>query len=86
MRLLPPVVLVRLALPAVLTRLVAPLLMTVTSIPMSSTSATSLTIAPIIALEASTEAPVAESPELLAVAGVVAEDAVEGAERPLALG
>ena len=86
MRLLPLVALARLVLPAVLTRLVAPLLTAVASVPASSTSATSVTVAPIVALGALTEAPITESPELLAVAGVVALNMVEGAEWPLALG
>ena len=85
-RLIPPVFLTRRALPAVLKRLVAPLLTTVASIAASSTSATFATVASIAALGTLTEAPIAESPDLLAVAGVVAVDVVEGAEWPLALG
>jgi len=86
MRLLSPGALARLALPAVLTRLVVPLLTAVTSILASSTSAASTTVAPIVALGASTNAPVAESPDLLVVASVVVVDVMEGAEWPLALG
>ena len=85
-RLLPLVSLTRLVLPAVLTRLVAPLLMAVAFVPAPSTSATSTTVAPIVSLGELTEAPVKESPKLLAVAGVVDVDVVEGAEWSLALG
>ena len=54
--------------------------------PVSSTSATSVTVALIIALEASTEAPVAEGPKLLAVVGAVVVHVVEGAERAVGFG
>ena len=86
MRLLPPGTLARLALPAVLPRLVAPLLVMAAAILASSTSATSTTIASIVELGASTEAPVTEGPELLAVVGVVTVNVVEDAEWPVALG
>ena len=86
MRLISPSALTRLALPAVLTRLVAPLLAGAAVVPASSTSSSSLAVAPVVALGVSTEAPIADGPELLTVAGVVAVYVVEGAERSAALG
>ncbi len=64
----------------------APLLAMVAAVPGSSTSAASTTVASIVALVASTEAPLVEGPELLAVVGVVAVNIVEDAEPSVALG
>ena len=86
MRLVPPGALARLILPAVLTRPVAPLLARAMVIPASATTSSSLTIAPVVALGASTEAPFSNGSELLTVAGVVVVQVVEGAERSAALG
>ena len=85
-RLLSPGALVRLALLAVLPRLVVPLLTVVTSVPASLASTTSMTVASIIALGASTEVTFVEDPELLTVVGVVAVHVVEDAERMVAFG
>jgi hypothetical protein len=85
-RLISPGALARLALPAVLTRLVMPLLARPTVVPASSASASSTAVALIVALGASTEAPVTDGPELVAVIGVVAVYVVEDAEWTAALG
>ena len=85
-RLVPPGTLTRLVLPVVLTRPVAPLLAGAALVPASSTSASSTVVASVVALGASTEAPIADGPELLAVIGVVAVHVVEDAERAAALG
>src|SRR4051812_35293000 len=71
-RLIPPGALARLILPAVLTRPVAPLLARVTVIPASASTSSSLAVAPVVALGASTEASFSNGSELLTVAGVVA--------------
>ena len=86
MRLISPGALVRLALPAILTRLLTPLLAGAAVVPASSTSSSSSAVASVVALGASTEAPITDGPELLTVAGVVALYVVEGAKRAVALG
>src|SRR4051812_23163767 len=83
--LISPGTLARLAPPAVLTRLVAPLVARVTAVPASSATATSAVVTSIIALGATTEAPIADGLELLAVVGVVVVHVVEDAERAAAL-
>ena len=85
MRLVPLGALARLALPAFLMRLMAPLLTGAVVVLASSTSASSMAVASIVALEATTEAPVVDGPELLTVIGVVAVYDVEDAERTAAL-
>ena len=85
-RLIPPGTLARLVLPAILTRSIAPLLVGSAVVPASPTSSSSPAVAAVAALRASTEAPVADGPELLTVIGVVAVYIVEGAERTAALG
>ena len=86
MRLVPLGALTRLVLPTVLTRPVRPLLAWATVVPASSTSSSSSAVASVIALGASTEAPITDDPEPLIVAGVVAVYVVEGAERAASLG
>ena len=86
MRLVPPGALARQVLLAILARLVTPLLAGDAVVPASSTSASSMVIASVVALGASTEAPVVDGPELLTVIGVVVVHVVEGAERAVGLG
>ena len=81
-RLIPPGALARLVLPAVFTRPVAPLLAWATVVPTSSSSV----VAPVVALGASTVASFPYGSELLAVAGVVGVQVVEGAEWSAILG
>ena len=73
-RLVPPGPLARMVLPAVLTRPVAPFLTRATVVPASSSTA----VAPVAALGASTVASFSYDSELLAVAGVVGVQVVEG--------
>ena len=86
MRLISPGALARLILPAVLMRPVAPLLARAMVIPTFATTSSSSAVAPVVALGASTEASFLNGSELLTVAGVVAMQVMEGAERSAALG
>ena len=85
-RLIPPGSLARLVLPAILTRSFTPLLVRASVVLSSSASASSLVVAPIVALGASTEASFSNDPELLAFVGVVDVEVVVGAEWSAALG
>ena len=82
MRRVPLGALARLVLPAVLTRPVAPLLARATVVPASA----SVAVAPVVALGASTVASFPYGSEILAVAGVMGVQVVEGAEWTAALG
>ena len=86
MRLIPPGALTRLVMPEVVARSVAPLLAGAMVVPASSTSASSMAVASVVELGASTEVPVTDGPELLTVVGVVAVHIVEGVERAVGLG
>ena len=78
--------LTRLILQAVLMRPVVPLLARATVIPVSATTSSSLVVAPVTTLGASTEASFANGSEFLTVAGVMGVQVVEGTERSVALG
>ena len=78
-RLIPLGALAKVVLPAVLTRPVTPLLARAIVVPASATTSSSSAVAPVIALGASTEASFSNGSELLAVAGVVAMQVMEGA-------
>ena len=80
-RQVPPSALARLVLPAVLTRPVAPLLARTTVVPASASTSSSVAVAPVVALGASTVASFPYGSEILTVAGVVGVQVVEGAER-----
>ena len=63
-----------------------PLLAGAAVVPASPTLSSSSAVAPVVALGASTEAPIADGAELLTVVGVVVIQVMEGAERSAALG
>ena len=75
--LVPPRTIARLVLPAVFMRLVMPTPAGATTIPATSVATSSTVIDAVLVLRASAKAPVAYSPELLAVIGVVVVHVVE---------
>ena len=85
-RLVPPGPLTRMVLPTVLTRPVAPLLARATVVPASASTSSSVAVAPVFALGASTVASFSYGSELLTVAGVVGVQVVEDAEWAAILG
>ena len=85
-RLIPPSPLARLVLLALLARVVTPLLARASVVPSFSTSSSSSVVAPVIALGALTVASFLYGSKLLAVAGVVGVQVMEGAERSAILG
>ena len=85
-RLILPGAFARLILPVVLTRPATPLRARATVVLASSAASSSLAVAPVVPLGASTKASISNGPELLTVVGVVAVNVVEGVEQPTALG
>ena len=86
MRLISPGPLTRMVLPVVLTRPVAPFLVRAMVVPASASTSSSMATAPAAALGASTVASFLYGSKLLAVAGVVGVQVVEGAEWSAVLG
>ena len=79
-RLIPPASLARWVLPAILARLIAPPLARATIFLASCVPSSSSTVAPVIALGASTDASFSNGSKLLAFIGVVGVEVVVGTE------